>query len=363
MGSSYPLEALKAQSVAARTYAIMNGTQYEIAQVVDNTFDQAYYGMSYESDAVISAVNVTHGEVVVDSEDNPAATFYSASAGGMTADSSEVWHSGYSYLKSVPSPDEGMSDKWYRVLLSDGRSGYVHGSYVQETGQKNAAGYAVLSVTDQDLNVRTAPTTFSSLGSIIAKLNAGDRVIALEPVISKTPYIWERDYTAAELAALLTKNGTPLTGLLTKLEVTRRGPSGRALEVKANGQTVKADTPDSLRSAMGSLPSTLFDIVETGRYTIIGAGQTREKADSAPVYALGASGNAAPAAAGQYYIVGTDPGSVRAVTAEPNFVLKGRGYGHGIGMSQYGARNYALQGLTYVQIIKAYYSGVNIVKE
>ena len=39
-----------------------------------------------------------------------------------------------------------------------------------------------------------------------------------------------------------------------------------------------------------------------------------------------------------------------------------RGYGHGVGMSQYGANGMANSGYSYDKIIKHYYSGVNIVK-
>ena len=39
-----------------------------------------------------------------------------------------------------------------------------------------------------------------------------------------------------------------------------------------------------------------------------------------------------------------------------------RGYGHGVGMSQYGANGMANSGYSYEQIIKHYYTGVQIVK-
>jgi len=364
MGSSYPLEALKAQAVIARTYALTNDNGYDIANVVDNTYDQAYYGMSYEADIVIQAVNATHGEVVLNENNELAATFYSASAGGRTADASEVWSSGFSHLKSVISPDEGMSEKWYRVLLANGQIGYVNGNYVQETGQKNAIGYVYLVVNEDNLNVRSAPTTFSSLGTVITKLNVGDRVLALETIDSKTPYVWARTYDAAELSSMLSKSGTAVTGPVTQLVVTKRGPSGRASEVQANGTIVTAKTADALRSVFGSLPSTLFDIVEIGRYTMKGAGQAVQKSGSQTVSVLSANGSKPATIGGStFYVLGGDAGSVRPVTPENTYLFEGRGFGHGIGLSQYGARNYALQGFTYDQIIKAYFSGVKISKE
>src|SRR5690242_19709640 len=49
-----------------------------------------------------------------------------------------------------------------------------------------------------------------------------------------------------------------------------------------------------------------------------------------------------------------------AVQAKPTFFITGRGWGHGLGMSQYGAYGYAQHGWTYDRIIKHYYTGVTI---
>ena len=43
--------------------------------------------------------------------------------------------------------------------------------------------------------------------------------------------------------------------------------------------------------------------------------------------------------------------------ASPTFVLSGRGWGHGIGMSQWGAQGFALQGKTHQEILGHYYRG------
>lgn len=47
---------------------------------------------------------------------------------------------------------------------------------------------------------------------------------------------------------------------------------------------------------------------------------------------------------------------------EENIVMKTKGYGHGVGMSQYGANYMASQGKTYQEILKHYYTGVEISK-
>ena len=47
---------------------------------------------------------------------------------------------------------------------------------------------------------------------------------------------------------------------------------------------------------------------------------------------------------------------------ESDVVFNVLGYGHGVGMSQYGANFMAKEGKNYIEIIKHYYSGVDIIK-
>jgi len=51
-------------------------------------------------------------------------------------------------------------------------------------------------------------------------------------------------------------------------------------------------------------------------------------------------------------------GPAAALTTSANFVITGHGWGHGIGMSQWGAYGYAKHGWTYKQILKHYYTGI-----
>jgi len=44
------------------------------------------------------------------------------------------------------------------------------------------------------------------------------------------------------------------------------------------------------------------------------------------------------------------------------FVLTGRGWGHGVGMCQFGAYGLAKQGLNVTQILKTYYTGIELTK-
>ena len=65
---------------------------------------------------------------------------------------------------------------------------------------------------------------------------------------------------------------------------------------------------------------------------------------------------AASALAGPRAPVPAKPAAVTATT----FVVSGRGWGHGVGMSQYGAMGYANDGWTYDQILSHFYVGAEL---
>ncbi len=361
----WPAEALKAQAVAARTYALKQGNKYQIANVSDTTLDQAYNGMDGEFDAAVKAVEATRGEALAD-KDGLIAPFFSSNAGGMTADPSEVWGNPIPYLKSVPSPDDGAAagkSTWFRVALASGKVGYVRSDYLRSTGQTNPAGLSYYEVTEAGVNVRTAPYVDNTANTPIAQLAAKERVLLLDQSTESNAYSWIRGpYDASFLLNKLSISGTALQGALQSLEVTKRGPSGRVIEVKANGFAVKVSTPDALRSALGGLPSNRFEIEETGRYTIGGAGGvSRSSDDSSSIYALGAGSQVTEIKQPQLFVMGGS-GQVRPVTKDKQYLFKGTGFGHGLGMSQWGAKGYAELGYDYRQILQTYYTGVAFIK-
>ena len=50
------------------------------------------------------------------------------------------------------------------------------------------------------------------------------------------------------------------------------------------------------------------------------------------------------------------------IKEDTKVIIKNKGYGHGVGMSQYGAQGMALEGYNYEDILKHYYTGVEIKK-
>ena len=104
MSDSFPVEALKAQAIAARTYALRKVGSNQDYDVVDNTNDQAYYGVKAQNVNAAKAVKETEG-LCGFYKGALAECFYSASNGGQTELASHVWGSGdYSYLVMADDP-------------------------------------------------------------------------------------------------------------------------------------------------------------------------------------------------------------------------------------------------------------------
>ena len=102
--TSWPADAVRAQAVAARTYAAFEreaATDYY--DICDTTSCQVYGGVSAEDAAANDAVRATRGKVVL-YEGLPAFTQFSSSNGGYSSAGSQP------YLVAQPDPYEASSD-------------------------------------------------------------------------------------------------------------------------------------------------------------------------------------------------------------------------------------------------------------
>jgi stage II sporulation protein D len=122
------------------------------------------------------------------------------------------------------------------------------------------------------------------------------------------PGEWRATFTAAEVIDAAAQVGQEVGGAIEEIAIGARGPSGRALELVINGSAVSAP---EFRIAIGSerFRSTLLDEIKV---------------------------------------------------AGERVIVTGRGYGHGVGMSQVGARKLAEEGRSAPEIIKYYYKNVQI---
>ena len=98
-------EALRAQAIVARTYALASRTPSREFDVMDDQRSQVYGGVTDEDPRTDAAVTATKGEVVT-YEGRLITTYYSASSGGHTEDGDRVFPAGepQPYLAGVPDP-------------------------------------------------------------------------------------------------------------------------------------------------------------------------------------------------------------------------------------------------------------------
>jgi stage II sporulation protein D len=289
MGSSFPAEAQKAQAVAASTFGVKNRHRHASSgfDVCTGQHCQVYLGTTSAAASTIAYIEEVAG-IIITYNGEPINAVYSASSGGHTENSENVWVQALPYLRGVPDPYEvltvGNNGIWTRTM-----TGEALGSRLRSQG------YTIGTVT----NVYVAE--YTEAGNVLRlALTDGTRTVTLSK-----------------------ENMRIVIGTGTLLSQRFRVSSGGALYVN-DGEVLE-----------GGL---------SGAYAIDGSGNT--------VQLVGANFKA---------ITATGIETVEAVGNASEFTFEGRGWGHGLGMSQQGARGMANQGWTYDQILKHYYTGVELV--
>jgi stage II sporulation protein D len=108
MPSNWPPEALKAQAVAARSYALANLTKGRSFDLYGDTRDQVYGGIDAEFPTASDAVDATKGQVVL-YNGKVADTLFFSTSGGRTTSSLEATGDAVPYLVSVADPYDTLS--------------------------------------------------------------------------------------------------------------------------------------------------------------------------------------------------------------------------------------------------------------
>ena len=123
MPATWALEALKAQAVAARSYALATRRQTGRALELEaGASDQVYGGIAAEDNRTDAAIVTTRGQVLFYAG-QPAATLFFSSSGGRTAAATDVWPERdlVPYLTSVDDPYDSISPyhEWGPLRLTD----------------------------------------------------------------------------------------------------------------------------------------------------------------------------------------------------------------------------------------------------
>lgn len=131
MDSGWPQEALKAQAIAARTYALYkrneqrNNPTYDLGASPDRW--QIYKGVISESPTIYSAVDATAGKVLTHNNEIILSVFHACS-GGHTENVEDVWGNPLAYLRAVQDYDQNISAcNWERTFSSNQISSRISG--------------------------------------------------------------------------------------------------------------------------------------------------------------------------------------------------------------------------------------------
>jgi stage II sporulation protein D len=151
MPSSWPTEALRAQAIAARTYAVRRIRTTGIFDVFDDTRSQVYRGSLCEKATTTKAVGATGGRIIT-YNGSIADGFFHSTAGGWTEDNEKAWvgSSGAKVAGAVPYL-RGVSDR-----RADGSSYDEDSPYATwKTASYNLASLSGIFAHDSRTNVGT----------------------------------------------------------------------------------------------------------------------------------------------------------------------------------------------------------------
>lgn len=125
MPNTWHLEALRAQAIAARTYAVQQIAKIRKSKsdrffdVDDTVLYQAYLGRSWQTERTNQAVENTRG-MVLTQEHEPIRAYFSADSGGYTESAKNIWGDRYdvSYTRSKPEPYEPTAKSSWNFQIS-----------------------------------------------------------------------------------------------------------------------------------------------------------------------------------------------------------------------------------------------------
>ncbi len=322
MPVSYGLEALKAQALAARTYAAyaVHNHQNQGYEMCDTIHCQVYKGYGIEHTTANQAVDDTAGMVIY-YQGVPIEAVFSASSGGYTENSENVWQNTVPYLRAVPELTEYTNNPWTKTITLSELD-----SLTKKQG--NHIG------TVQDI--------------VITKLSTGGRVQEMKIVGSAGEKVLTKESIRTYFS--------PICGSLPSkmFRINKKGGEigvyDGAYQVGNTGNTFiqpqQSETPTTKKHSLTEAAQKGIVVKTEGTLSMMN-GTTIGKTEPSSL---------TPAASEAYTVY-----DVNIPTVENGkFVFEGVGNGHGVGMSQNGAKGMADMGYTYDQIIKHYYTGVTI---
>ena len=311
MPGYYPLEALKAQAISARTYAynkmIHCGLSSYGANLDDSAAYQVYNNIK-ENENTTTAVKETRGELLY-AEDGLAGTYYYSTSCGFGTDAA-IWNANnvntLPYLKAKEMTMENPS-------------------YTSEEMQTEEVFERFISNTDT--------SHFEAEESWYRWTYEHENIDKIaEKLVSRLENYPNYVFTSKDGASW---GHTPLEEgfVITEIEVKRRGAGGTIEEL-----LVTTDKGNFLVKNEYHVRAVVTD------------GEAKAELQNDNTYACG---NLLPSA---FFMIETEKNNSQVTGIK----LTGGGFGHGVGMSQNGARNLADLGYSAKDILEFYYEGCEV---
>ena len=395
----WPAEAQKAQAVCARSFALGTSKHNEYYELCNTTNCQVYLGANRATEASDAAVDATQGEYLTYNGE-PVIGYFFSSDGGATEDAVNVWGGDYPYLQGKEDPYETYDSSWSVTLTAEEirqklvSAGYSIGTVAnvevtRRTDTDNVNEVTVTDTTGKQVVIRRDDCrTVFGLDSIRYTItpNASASTAATLPQstsvkIQPSTHVVTVDgervdpqgyningynfYKLRDIAYIL--NGTD-----SQFNVTWDGANNRiVLTDDAAYQEVGGEMTSSASTAIKNVSESDSTIVLDGKtlsltgYRINGNNYYKIRDVGS---ALGFSVDFDPET--EIVLIGSanagqddtqdDPNDETPITNAASYTFNGSGWGHSVGMSQWGAYGMAQQGFGYEDILKFYFTGIEI---
>ena len=307
---SWSMEAVKAQAVAARTYAVRCLGQYPHNEfdVYNTVKDQVYGGINGEEETGVRAVEETRG-VILTYQGWPIRAYYHADSGGQTEDGKFIFPGDLPYLKSVPSKDNLERHRWYFLMKKSELSSLA------KKARRDVGEITGIRITDTSPTGR--PRTIVITGSKgKVEFNSND---------------FRKMIGAGRIRSTLFTINTQSDSSASSCDST----------------TVRSVSPDSSLSSLTVLSSKGEENISRRGFTVIDRnGISNFSGDSVMVLTASSAGVYQP--------------KIDVKPKEDEILFSGSGFGHGVGLSQWGAKAYADDGWDYRKILLHFYQGAEL---
>ena len=390
----WPAEAQKAQAVCARSFALGTSKHNEYYELCNTTNCQVYLGANRATAASDAAVDATRGQYLTYNGE-PVIGYFFSSDGGATEDAVNVWGGDYPYLQGKEDPYETHDSSWTETFTAEEirqkllNAGYTIGTVanVEVTKRTDTDNVNEVTVTDTDghkvVIQRDDCRTVFGLDSIrytitpnTAKNAAAglQQRTALQVKPSSHPVTVDGEAVAPQGYFINGNNYYKLRDIAYILNGT---DSQFNVTWDADGNRIVI-TPDEAYQAVGgemtSSSSTEVKYCSPSDAQIVLNGRsvslTGYRINGNNYYRLRDVGEALDFGVDYDATTRTvliDSGSSAqpepeqpTVTNAVSYTFTGSGWGHSVGMSQWGAYGMAQQGFDYKEILKFYFTGIEI---